>query len=58
VLKNEGLFPVSPIQQMCRCAEAGREHSQTDSPSCPVETFHTIDAMLSLGMGVVWGAGI
>jgi len=31
-----------------QCAEAGREHSQADSPSWPTEIFHTIDVMLSL----------
>jgi len=28
---SKGLFPVSHIQLMSRCAGAGREHSQTDS---------------------------
>jgi len=50
-------FPVSHIQLMSRCAVAGREHSQTASPSWPMEIFHTIEAMLSLWMGVGWGGG-
>jgi len=32
---------------MSRCAGAGREHRQTDSPGCPMQIFHTIDIMLS-----------
>jgi len=48
VAMNQGLFPVSHMQLMSRCAGAGREHSQADNPSWPVEIFHTIDVMLSL----------
>ena len=43
---------------MSRCAGAGREHSQTDSPSWPMEIFHMIDVVLSLWRGVSWGARI
>jgi len=45
---NQGLFPVSHIQLMSSCAEAGREHSQTASPTWPMEIFHTLNIMLSL----------
>jgi len=45
---NQGLFPISHIQLMSRCAGAGREYSQAPSPSCPMEIFHTIDIKLSL----------
>jgi len=38
--KKKGLFSVSHVQLMSRCAGAGREHSQTASPSRPVEVFH------------------
>jgi len=31
VAVNQGLFPVSHIELMSRCAGAGREHSQADS---------------------------
>jgi len=43
---------------MSRCAGTGGEHSQTDSPSWPIEIFHTIDILLSLQMGIDLGAGI
>jgi len=43
---------------MSRYTRAGREHSQTVSPSWPVEMFYTIDVMLHIKMGVGWGAGI
>jgi len=46
------LFPVSHSQLMSRCAGVGSEHSQGASPSCPVEIFHTTDAMRSLQMRV------
>jgi len=54
---NQGLFPVSHIQLMSRCAGAGREHSQAASPSWPMEIFHTIDIVLSVCMGLAGGAG-
>jgi len=38
---------------MSRCAGAGREHGQADSPGWPMEIFHTTD-MHSLGVGVGW----
>jgi len=40
---------------MSGCAGAGRGHSQTASPSWPMEIFHATEVMLSLGMGVGWG---
>jgi len=43
---------------MSRCVGAEREHSQTDSPSWPMEIVCTIDIMLSLCMGVGQAAGI
>jgi len=57
VAMNLGLFPVSHIQLMSRCAGAGREHSQAASPSWPMEMFHTINFMLSLEKGVSCGRG-
>jgi len=45
---NQGLSPVSLLQVMSRCAEAGREHSQADSSRWPMEIFHTINVMLRL----------
>ena len=51
------LFPVSHIQLISRSAGAGREHSQTDSPSWPVEIVYTIDVMLNLWIGVGREAG-
>jgi len=48
LLRNQGLFSVSHIQLMSRCAGAGSEHSQADSPSWPTEIFHAIDVMPSL----------
>jgi len=56
-IKSRTFFPIFHIQLMSRCAGAGKEHSQTASPSWPVEIFHTIDIVLSLGMGAGWGAG-
>jgi len=41
---------------MSRGAGAGREHSQAAAPRWPVEIFHSIDVMLSLSMGIGWGA--
>ena len=49
---NQGLFSVSHIQLMSRCAGARREHSQTKL-SWPMEIFHTINIMLSLWLGSV-----
>ena len=43
---------------MSSCAGAEGEQSQTDSPSWPMEIFHTIDVMLRLWIRVGWGAGI
>jgi len=43
---------VSDIQLMSRCAGDGKEHSQTASPSRPMQIFRTIDVMLSLHMGL------
>jgi len=40
---------------MSRFTRAGREHIQAANSSWSVEIFHTIDVMLSLGMGVGWG---
>jgi len=57
LLRNQGLSPVSHIQVMSRCSGAGREHSQADGPSWPVEIFLTMDGMLSLGMGTHLGGG-
>jgi len=37
---------------MSRCAGAGRERSQAASQSWAMEIFHTMDAMISLSMGV------
>jgi len=37
---------------MSRCAGAGGEHRQTDSPSWLTEIFYTIDVMLSIYMAV------
>jgi len=51
-------FPVLCIQLRSRCAGAGREQSQAASPSWPVEMFHTIGVMLSLGMGAGRGIGM
>jgi len=51
------LFPVSHIHLLSRCAGVRREDSQMASPSWPKEIFHTMDLMLSLGMGVVHGTG-
>jgi len=45
---NQGLFPVSCIQLMSRCAGDGREHSQAASSGWPMEIFHMIDVMLNL----------
>ena len=56
LLRNQGLFPISHIQLKSRCAGAGREQSQADSPGWPMEIFHTMDAMLSLWAQVGWGA--
>jgi len=36
---------------MSRCAGAGREHGQADSPSWQTEIFHTRGGTLSLWMG-------
>jgi len=52
VAVNQGLFPASNTQLASRCAGAGREHSQADSPGWPVEIFQTINTMLSLGTGL------
>jgi len=49
---------VSYVQLMSRCARAGKENSQTASPSWPVEMFHNIDGMLNLSAGFGWGAGL
>ena len=56
--KSRTFTSVSPVQLMSRWAGAGREQSQADSPSWPVEIFHTIDVMLSLWMWFGWGAWI
>jgi len=40
---------------MSRCAGAGRKHSQTDSLSCSMEIFYTIDITLSLLMAIGGG---
>ena len=56
-MKSRIFFPVSHTQLMIRCAGAGREQSQTASPSWPMKIFHTIDIMLSIQMGVGWGTG-
>ena len=58
LLRNQGLFPVSPVQLTSRCAGAGREHSQAAGPGWPMGIFHTMDVMLSLWMGVGQEAGI
>ena len=52
-IKDFSQFPI--LSYWARCAGAGRKNSQTDSPSWPMEIFHTIDSMLSLCMGVGWG---
>ena len=48
LLRNRGLFSVSCVQLMRKCAGAGRERSQAASPRWPMEIFHTIAVMLSL----------
>jgi len=58
IAKKSRTFSVSYIQLMNRHAGAGREHSQTDSPSWPMEMFHTINVTQSVSMGVGWRAGI
>jgi len=55
---SQGLFPVSHFHVTSRCAGDGREHSQTASPSWPMEIFHTIYVILSLWMKVGQGAGL
>jgi len=44
---NQGLFPVSHIQLISRCAGAGTECTWTGVPSWPMEIFLNVDVMLS-----------
>jgi len=55
---NGGLFQISHIQVMNRCAGAGREKSQTANQSWPMEIFHTIVVMISLRRGWLVGRKI
>jgi len=48
LLGNYGLFPVSHIQLMSRCAGAGRKDSQAASSSSLMEVFHIIGVILKL----------
>ena len=57
-MKWKTFFPVSHIQLASGCAGAEMQHSQTDSPSWPMEILHTTDVTLSVWMGVGQGAEV